>query len=217
MLLSQFPFAHIRSLLITACLATLLVGCSSSDDPSVVTTPPPAGGGSGSGNSGNNSTGNSGAAQPLPQGTLFYFKGFVQKETLCPVPQPLPCFTDLGSCYVEMSSPQDLSQIQLRIIAPHPHESTSQQTVEMGLGPFVATYDSQRRFYRFRDSAPQAPVKDLILFLDNQGVATQLKAEFWHDNHHDPMSCDALSELTTTPDISAAEALFTTFETIPQP
>lgn len=185
-----------------------LTACSNSDETPVA----PANGGSGGGNAGGSPGGsNNNSSATITDLDPVYFRGMEKKEVTCPTPQAEACYQDLGVCHIELVFSSDLQQVKVRAIAPHPHDSTPGNTVPLLMGPMTATYNSQRQFYRFRDPAPQAPVKDMVLMAPQQNKPQQYRAEIWHNNHHDPMTCDSVAEITNPQELQETVTLFDQF------
>lgn len=180
--------ARFSSLLLITLIT--LTACSNSDTPP---TAPANGGGNGGGPSGGGTHNSSSTLVDLDP---VYFRGTEKKEVTCPTPQAQACYQDLGTCRIELVFSSDFQSVKVRALAPHPHDSTPQNTVLLSMGPMTATYNPQRQFYRFRDTSPQAPVRDMVLVAPQPDSPTQFSAEIWHNSHHDPMTCDSMTKIT---------------------
>jgi hypothetical protein len=135
---------------------------------------------------------------------LFYFQGI----------EKAPLIGDLGPCYVEVKYSDDLSQVTVRAVAPHPHESSAGVIVNLAMGPLIANYNSGGKFYRFQDNADGAPVKDMVLNTSVQTQPTKYGALILHGNHHDPLICESLSGVTTDPNLQTIKDIFSDFENL---
>lgn len=120
-------------------------------------------------------------------------------------------FSGTNNCSVELLFSADQMQATVRVMSPSPHFVPSSQTEWISAGPHTARYIASRSLYRFQDSAPGAPVKDLIVYASGPGNPTRLSFLYWHAGHHDPVHCQNLTEATTAEQLQEMEERFAEF------
>lgn len=154
-------------------------------------------------NGGNNKKDGEDSNNPQDSSTIdaLYFKGI----------KKAPLTGDLGPCYVELIYSADLSQVTVRAVAPHPHESTPQSIVNLSMGPTIATYNAAGKFYRFQDPADATPIKDMVLNVDPQQNPSKYGALILHGNHHDPLFCESLVPAIDPATLNEAKNIFDNF------
>lgn len=123
---------------------------------------------------------------------------------------------ELGPCYLELDYTDDLSQVTVRAVAPHPHESTAAAIVNLAMGPMVATYNSSAKIYRFQDNTDAAAVKDMVLYVEPQQNPSKYGALILHGNHHDPLFCEAVVPVTEPAALNNIKTIFDNFDSIKQ-
>ncbi len=151
------------------------------------------------------SSGPANIPQDVAVSDLLYFTG-VEKSPL----------GELGPCYLELDYTDDLSQVTVRAVAPHPHASTPSAIVNLAMGPMVAKYNSSSKFYRFQDSSDAAPVKDMVLYVEPQQNPSKYGALILHGNHHDPLFCEAVVPVSDPAVLNDVKTIFDNFDSIKQ-
>jgi hypothetical protein len=120
-------------------------------------------------------------------------------------------FKGTFDCWLEVKYNDDLSQVEIRAIATHPHDPDKKQ---MAMGPLDANYDAAGKYYRFTTDVDSAPVKDMVLTAEDPTNPTKYGALILHGNHHDPLACDHLSPATDGDKLNKSLQIFSTFEAI---
>lgn len=117
-------------------------------------------------------------------------------------------------CYVELLYSGDLASVTTRSITPLPHTATNGETSWVALGPYTASFVPSRSLYRYQDATPAALVKDLVVMTPGGSLPTKYAVLFWHAeaSHHDPISCERLTEATSPQDLQTISDAFANFE-----
>lgn len=120
------------------------------------------------------------------------------------------------ACYVEVVSPSNSSQVKTRAVMSLPHLSSQGQTIPLAVGAYVAQFVASKSLYRYQDTTPAAPVKDLVLNVVNNIVAKKFSILYWHKSagHHDPIVCDDLVEAVNPESLQIMDDVFSRFEDI---
>lgn len=120
---------------------------------------------------------------------------------------------DSKECFIELKYSSDQKQVSLKAIVTNTHENHL-----IPIGELLADYmfvagSIQKNAYYFQDKTPKAPVKQLLLVAEDPIAPNVLTALVFHDGHHDPVSCDNLSEATGDKLIEATD-LFANFDNL---
>lgn len=121
--------------------------------------------------------------------------------------------TENKECFLELKYSADQKMVELRAIVTNGHEGDLAP-----VGVLQANYQFiggsvQKNGYYFQDKTPKAPVKQLVLVAEDVQNPTSLVAAIFHDGHHDPVTCVAITAAVDAELVEAIE-LFANFDNL---
>ena len=109
--------------------------------------------------------------------SIIYYKG----------EQPVGVGGDVVDCFVEASYSSSGQGVELRLLVADAHDGET-----VGVGPVMATYDSQKLGYGYATNKPDEKVQELFLKAESPRSAVRLSLTVLDEGHTDAVACNNL-------------------------